>query len=101
LASPTAAAKNSYRGILATERSVSIDTFAGLPEPTASDSAQFAGGDFMTSLQGLQNYLRDVDRQQFVYHQGYFPETAGPVVEERFSFVHLDADLYESTLSAL
>lgn len=53
-----------------------FDTFAGLPEPTIGDSAKFSGVDFMTSTQEVQNYLRDVDRQQFVYHKGYFPETA-------------------------
>jgi hypothetical protein len=34
-------------------------------------------------------------------HPGLFPDTAAPVADERFSFVHLDADLYESTKSAL
>jgi len=32
---------------------------------------------------------------------GYFPETAACVFNERFSYVHLDLDLYEPTLSAL
>jgi len=32
---------------------------------------------------------------------GYFPETAAPVADMRFSYVHLDVDLYGDTLAAL
>lgn len=35
------------------------------------------------------------------FYKGYFPSTAGPVIDLRFSFVHLDVDLYESTKSCL
>ena len=36
----------------------------------------------------------------FIY-KGWFPATAGPVEDRRFSLVHLDVDLYQSTLDAL
>jgi hypothetical protein len=32
---------------------------------------------------------------------GYFPETADCVLHEKFSYVHVDVDLYESTYAAL
>ncbi len=35
------------------------------------------------------------------FYKGYFPETGEPVKDKRFSFVHLDVDLHESTLQAL
>jgi hypothetical protein len=35
------------------------------------------------------------------FYAGRFPETAGPVMERRFSFVNLDVDLYESTSAGL
>src|SRR5260370_31367387 len=35
-------------------------------------------------------------------HKGLFPaDSSGAVTDERFSFVHLDMDLYEGTLEAL
>jgi hypothetical protein len=35
------------------------------------------------------------------YYPGLFPTTADPLRDRLFSFVHLDADLYESALAAL
>jgi len=35
------------------------------------------------------------------FYKGYFPETAKDLSEDRFSFVHLDADLYKPTIDAL
>ncbi len=79
-----------------------FDTFAGLPAPDKNvDSAKFVEGDFKTSLRQVQAYLADAPKEQLFYHQGYFPQTVGPVAAHKFSFVHLDADLYESTLEAL
>jgi predicted O-methyltransferase YrrM len=34
-------------------------------------------------------------------YKGLFPLTAGPVADRKFSFVHLDVDLYESTKASL
>jgi hypothetical protein len=35
------------------------------------------------------------------FHKGLFPVTTEPVKDKAFSFVHLDADLYESTMAGL
>ena len=35
------------------------------------------------------------------FYQGIFPETANSIENKNFSFVHLDVDLYKSTLDAL
>ena len=78
-----------------------FDTFDGLPAPLDVDSAKVAAGDFKTTLGRVQAYLADTPKGQISYHQGYFPQTAGPVADRAFSFVHLDADLYESTIEAL
>jgi O-methyltransferase len=52
-----------------------FDTFDGISEPGEKDSARF--------------------------YKGLFPETAKGLSGTRFAFVHLDADLYESTKAGL
>jgi hypothetical protein len=34
-------------------------------------------------------------------HEGLFPATAEPIRDEKFAFVHLDVDIYQSTLDGL
>jgi len=83
----------------APERTVYLfDTFEGLPEPQEGDSEKFATGDFKSDIETVRKYL---EGRRVVFHKGYFPETAGPVADKQFSFVHLDVDLYESTRSGL
>lgn len=75
-----------------------FDTFEGLPEPGRIDSA-FRKGEYACSLENVQSYLSAFSGVHF--YPGFFPETAAPVTHRKFSFVHLDVDLYESTLKAL
>lgn len=81
-----------------------FDTFEGLPEVSDRDTRfgkrfwtrnQFGN----TSEESVRAYLRDYPEVHV--HKGQFPATAGPVTDTRFSFVHLDVDLYESTLECL
>jgi O-methyltransferase len=75
-----------------------FDTFSGLPDPDAKDSEKFSAGDFKSDVALVRDRLKGY---AVSFHVGIFPETAGPVAGERFSFVHLDVDLYQSTLDAL
>lgn len=72
-----------------------FDTFEGLPD----SEGQFASGEWHGSLEEVKrNLSRWTDKVS--YHVGLFPaSTEG--LEDRFSFVHLDADLYSSTKDAL
>lgn len=63
----------------------------------AVDGDRFYAGQFQSNLDDVRGYI-GTDRVH--YHQGLFPETATPLNDSLFSFVHLDADLYESTMSA-
>jgi O-methyltransferase len=47
----------------------------------------------MRNLSGHENRIET--------HKGLFPESAAELGELRFSFVHLDLDLYDSTKAAL
>jgi O-methyltransferase len=75
-----------------------FDTFQGLPKPSSKDDG-FHEGLYRSSLQDVQQYLARYSDLHF--HAGLFPQTSGPVRDTRFSFVHLDVDLYQGTLSGL
>jgi len=75
-----------------------FDTFQGLPEPGSIDT-KFKQGEYACSLPQVEKLL--AGQSNVRYYQGLFPGTAGDVEGCRFSFVHLDVDLYESTRAAL
>jgi len=82
-----------------TERMLHLfDTFEGLPAPADLDNVKFHTGQFRSELASVKRYLAD---SRVEFHKGLFPGTASVVADRRFSFVHLDVDLYESTLAGL
>ncbi len=76
-----------------------FDTFEGLPKTNDNDLFVKKGWLENTSLESVKNYLSDFKNIHFL--KGVFPETAGPISDKKFSFVHLDTNLYQSTLDAL
>lgn len=81
-----------------------FDTFEGLPELSDKDThfgmTYWKKNQFNdTSIESVKNYLSKYENVFF--YKGEFPSTAGPVENARFSFVHLDVDLYQSTLDCL
>jgi len=70
------------------------DTFTGIPE----DDMFIEGhkkGDFNYDLELVKDNLKDLNVE---YHVGYFPET---FIKTKLCFVHVDGDLYKTTLSAI
>jgi O-methyltransferase len=57
-------------------------------------SAHFAD----TSLEKVKKKL---NHPNFIFHKGYFPETAKGVRDEKFALVNMDADLYLPTKTGL
>jgi hypothetical protein len=77
-----------------------FDTFEGLPEPTADDGqSTFWASEFSAQIEAVRAYLAKYKNVSI--YKGLFPDTAGPVADRKFSFVHLDVDLYESTKASL
>lgn len=76
-----------------------FDTFSGLPESSPQDGQVHSSGQYACSLDSVRTYLRDYSNVHF--HQGCFPEGASKIENDRFSFVHFDVDLYQSTLDCL
>ena len=77
-----------------------FDSFEGLPEPQAIDSKKFYKGQFKSDYSEVKQYLSPFPK---VYiFKGYFPqENSEAISDQKFSFVHLDIDLYEPTRDCL
>lgn len=77
-----------------------FDTFEGLPDLTNIDNPnQFHKGNYSARFEETKKYLKEYPNIYF--YKGFFPSSAGPIKNKRFSFVHLDVDLHESTLNSL
>jgi O-methyltransferase len=78
-----------------------FDTFEGLPESSSPKEKDiYPKRPFKCSLESVQEYLSEYDN--VTYHKGLFPDSTADVDSElRFCFVHMDVDLYESTLACL
>ena len=78
-----------------------FDTFEGLPKLNENhdDPSSFHKGQFANSLEDVRTYLRKYSNL-YIY-KGLFPNTAKHIKNKKFSFIHLDVDLYESTLNCL
>jgi hypothetical protein len=81
-----------------------FDTFTGLPPLSESD--MHFGVKFWkenefnnTSEDKVKQYLSKYGNVKT--YGGKFPETSDPVKNIKFSFVHLDVDLYQSTIDSL
>lgn len=86
-----------------------FDTFEGLPEKAIAAPSPVKGSE------PTAGWLNDTDAEtvrrhvlgagiaedQLVVKKGFFPETAADLTSEIFSLVHLDTDLYRTTLDAL
>jgi len=81
-----------------------FDTFEGLSN--VSDNDTHFGKKFWTENQfnntaeeSVKIFLEDYENVKI--HKGVFPDSAQSIQEVKFSFVHLDADLYKSTIDSL
>lgn len=76
-----------------------FDTFAGFPEESL-EPGETADPRFTdTSVDAVRRRIGDCS--QVVFHEGPFPDTAGPIMDEKFAFVMLDPDKYKPTFAGL
>jgi len=72
-----------------------FDTFKGLPYTEGSfhqSHYTIAKEVFLQRMEGLTN---------FEVYEGLFPDTANPIKDEEFCFVHLDCDLSKSIMDGV
>jgi O-methyltransferase len=82
-----------------------LDTFAGMPGVSAYDLGRQLGefrpaGDQVQQIRQQAEILGVADRVEI--HQGFFNDTFAALAtgDLRFSFVHIDANIYQGTLQA-
>ncbi|MHB1794608.1 MAG: TylF/MycF/NovP-related O-methyltransferase [Acidobacteriaceae bacterium] len=73
-----------------------FDTFAGLPHA----EGKFEAREWAASIDSVKRNLI-LYKERLVFHPGLFPASAAGLEGLMFSCVHLDLDLYDSTLAAL
>jgi O-methyltransferase len=78
-----------------------FDSFAGLSEPSEKDGSFWERGDLACSLDVVRSNLAEFDEDAVSFHQGWIPDRFADVSDQRFSFVHIDVDLYEPTRDSL
>jgi hypothetical protein len=77
-----------------------FDTFEGLPDVTnEDDSSQFKKGEYKGSYNDVKDYLKEYSNVQL--YKGLFPSTGRQIEDKKFSLIHLDVDIYKSTLDCL
>jgi O-methyltransferase len=77
-----------------------FDTFEGLPDVSNTFDSHWKRGDLGdVDFLEIKKYLNE---DNFEFYPGYFPESAKTIpTDKKFAFVHIDFDLYQSTLDAL
>lgn len=77
-----------------------FDSFEGMMENDEDKSGLHSKGNFSdVSLEEVQQYLKDKPNCKFF--KGWFPKSAEFLSDEKFSFVHVDMDYYQSTKSCI
>jgi O-methyltransferase len=71
-----------------------FDTFTGMPATDPSIDLHNPGDFADTSLEAVRTSLRDCRNLRF--YQGFFPDTAAPIKDQKFCLVHVDVDIYPS-----
>ena len=75
-----------------------FDSFKGLPKGDEEKDKYFREGQFSNeSVESVQQLLHDF-RNIFDIRQGWIPNTFSGLENNCYAFVHLDVDLYQSTL---
>ena len=81
-----------------------FDTFTGLPQLSDDDTHfgekywyenQFSN----TSVDSIKKLLEKYENVRII--KGEFPKSGEDITDKKFSFVHLDVDLYKSTIDSL
>jgi O-methyltransferase len=77
-----------------------FDSFEGLSSPEPVDGSHWTKGDLACGEEVVSENLREF-AGAVVLHKGWIPERFPDIQERRFSFVHIDVDLYQPTLDSV
>jgi O-methyltransferase len=75
-----------------------FDSFEGLPSPNRERDNTYTEGTFaINSVESVYRLLGDW-QNMIEFRQGWIPDTFIGIEDHRYSFAHIDVDLYQSTL---
>lgn len=77
-----------------------FDSFEGLSQPSEGDGTHWRAHDLSVSSNPVREALADVSTPYQLY-EGWIPDRFAEVADRRFSFVHIDVDLYQPTADSL
>lgn len=84
----------------ATEHPVHVfDTFECMPDTDEVEDPFHFKGDFKVDTNKVLDYLHQ--KENIRTYPGIFPETSGPIEDEKFGLVHVDIDIYKSMKDCL
>jgi len=87
------------RSMAGTDRKLFLfDSFEGLPEPDRAKDPGFEAGDFKSASEKAVGKLLSEHQEAVDIRAGWIPETFDGLEDHRFAFVHIDVDLYQSTI---
>jgi O-methyltransferase len=72
-----------------------FDSFEGLPKVDQDRDPWFHGGQYSASVEVVKELLRDFSERLSI-QCGWIPETFKGLEDNRYAFVHIDVDLYQS-----
>lgn len=76
-----------------------FDSFDGISTPVNEDGNYWTRGDLTASEQIAFDALREFEGKTF--YRGWIPDRFHEVEQKRFSFVHVDVDLYQPTKDSI
>lgn len=77
-----------------------FDSFEGLSSPEAEDGAHWKAGDLARGEALVAKKLQPF-AEMLEFHKGWIPDRFDDVADRRFSFVHVDVDLYQPTSASI
>ena len=76
-----------------------FDSFEGLSEPQTLDGRHWTKGNLTCDLDAVKRNLQEFDN--ISWHKGWIPKRFADAADRRFSFVHIDVDLYQPTRDSI
>ncbi len=79
-----------------------FDSFEGLSAPSNLDGEHWSSGNLSVSEQSVVAMLQPfVKNKDFISYKGWIPDKFNEVDGVKFSFVHVDVDLFQPTLDSI
>lgn len=77
------------------------DTFTGVPKPVSSNDTIYQGGEHAdTSIEDVQEILRNCGVLEYEILRGFFPEETAHLLSDKiFRLAHIDVDSYDSAMN--